>query len=97
MAPNAVVEQTAIQTKGLLGSDHSTVGSRMAMAMSTPPMVGVPDFFWCDLGPSSRMYWPIWNSRSFWMTYGPMNSAMSSAVSEANAVRNVRYRKMRKG
>ena len=27
--------------------------------MSTPPMVGVPAFFWCPLGPSSRMYWPI--------------------------------------
>jgi len=32
----------------------------MAIAMSTPPMVGVPDFFRCDCGPSSRMNWPIW-------------------------------------
>jgi hypothetical protein len=29
--------------------------------------------------------------------HGPMNMAMSSAVSEAKAVRKVRYRKMRKG
>ncbi len=65
MAPKASVEKTTIQTKGLEGTDQSTVGSKMAMAMSTPPMVGVPDFFWCDCGPSSRMYWPIWNSRSF--------------------------------
>ena len=42
------MEKIAIQTKGLLGSDQSTVGRRMAMAMRTPPMVGVPDFFWWD-------------------------------------------------
>ena len=53
-------------------------------------MVGVPVFFRCDCGPSSRTNWPIWNSLSFWITYGPMKSAISSAVSEANAVRNVR-------
>ena len=90
MAPKASVEKTVIQTKGLAGSDQSTVGSRMAMTISTPPMVGVPDFFRCDCGPSSRTYWPIWNSRSFSITQGPMNSAISSAVSEAKAVRNVR-------
>ncbi len=73
-----------------MGSDHSTVGNRMAMQISTPPMVGVPVFFRCDCGPSSRTNWPIWNSRSFWITQGPMNSAISSAVSEAKAVRNVR-------
>ncbi len=97
MAPNAAVEKTVIQTKGLAGSDHRTVGNRTAMAISTPPIVGVPDFFWCDWGPSSRMYWPIWNSRSFWMTYGPINRAINSAVPEAKAVRNVMKRKMRKG
>ena len=67
------------------------------MQISTPPMVGVPVFFRCDCGPSSRTNCPIWNSRSFSITYGPMNSAISIAVSEANAVRNVRYRKIRNG
>ena len=90
MAPKASVESTVIHTNGLAGSDQSTVGSTMAMMISTPPMVGVPDFFRCDCGPSSRTYWPIWNSRSFSITHGPMNSAISSAVSVANAVRNVR-------
>ncbi len=47
------------QTKGLERSLHSSVGRRMAMQMSTPPMVGVPAFFWWSLGPSSRMYWLI--------------------------------------
>ena len=67
------------------------------MAIRTPPMVGVPDFFLCDSGPSSRMYWLIWNWRSLSMTNGPMNRAISKAVSEAKAVRKVRYRKIRKG
>ena len=97
MAPKAAVENITTQIKGFDRSAHKKVGSRMAMQMSTPPMVGVPAFFWCALGPSSRMYWPIWNSRSFSMTNGPMMSVISSAVSEAKAVRNVRYRKMRKG
>ena len=90
MAPKAIVEKTVIQIKGFPGSAQSTVGSRIAMQMSTPPMVGVPVFFRCDCGPSVRTYWPIWNSRSFSITQGPMKSAISSAVSEANAVRNVR-------
>ena len=90
MAPNASVEKTVIHTNGLPGSAQSTVGSRIAMMMSTPPMVGVPDFFRCDCGPSSRTYWPIWNSLSFSITHGPMKSAISSAVSVANAVRIVR-------
>ena len=50
MAPKAAVARTAIHTNGLAGSDQRSVGNRMAMAMSTPPMVGVPDFFWCDCG-----------------------------------------------
>ncbi len=65
MAPYASVEKTTTQTSGFAGSDHSTVGSRMAMQMSTPPIVGVPVFFMCDWGPSSRTNWPIWNSRRF--------------------------------
>ncbi len=53
-------------------------------------MVGVPAFFWCERGPSARMYWPIWNSRNRRITEGPMMSAMKSAVRLAKAVRNVR-------
>ena len=49
MAPKASVEHITSQTKGLERSLHSSVGKRMAMQMSTPPMVGVPAFFWCAL------------------------------------------------
>ena len=59
MAPKARVENIAIQMKRLLRSAHSIVGTSMATTISTPPMVGVPAFFWWALGPSSRMYWPI--------------------------------------
>ncbi len=65
MAPKANVEATVTHTNGFEGSDQSTVGSRIAIQMSTPPMVGVPVFFRCDCGPSSRTNCPIWNSRSF--------------------------------
>ena len=90
MAPKASVEATATQTKGSEGMDHRIVGTRIAITMSTPPMVGVPVFVRCDCGPSSRTNCPIWNSRSFSITHGPINSAISSAVSEANAVRKVK-------
>ncbi len=59
MAPKAAVENITTHTKGLDRSAHSRVGNRMAMQISTPPIVGVPAFFWCAFGPSSRMYWPI--------------------------------------
>ncbi len=90
MAAKARVEQTTSQTKTLLRSAHSSVGTTMEMAISTPPMVGVPAFFWWALGPSSRMYWPIWNSRRRRITAGPTISPVAKAVRLANAVRNVR-------
>ncbi len=65
--------------------------------MRMPPMVGVPAFFMCDLGPSSRMYWPIWNSRSLAISQGPSARHRNSAVMAANAVRNVAYPNMRNG
>ena len=68
MAPNASVANTVIHTNGLAGSDQSIVGSRMAMQISTPPIVGVPVFFRVRLRPVVAHNWPIWNSRSFWIT-----------------------------
>ena len=49
MAAKASVENITSQTNGLERSAHSSVGTRMEMQMSTPPMVGVPPFFWCAL------------------------------------------------
>ena len=53
------MESVTIQISGSERSAHNSVGSSTEIAMSTPPMVGVPAFFWCACGPSSRMYWPI--------------------------------------
>ena len=50
---------------------------RSTAQISRPPMVGVPAFFWCDCGPSSRMCWPIWNSRSRAMNHGPNRTKIS--------------------
>ena len=55
-------------------------------------MVGVPALARCVAGPSCRITWPIWNSRSLRIITGPTNSPMTSAVRLAAAVRNVRYR-----
>ncbi len=44
-------QNMASHTKGLDRSAQRNVGNRIAMQMSTPPMVGVPAFFWCALGP----------------------------------------------
>ena len=90
MAPNASVDSIATQTKMLVRSAHSSVGSRLEMTMSTPPMVGVPPFFRWVCGPSSRTYWPKWNSRRRSMTNGPMSRPINNAVSEAKTVRKVR-------
>ena len=67
------------------------------MMMRMPPMVGVPAFFWWLLGPSSRMYCPIWNCLSLPISHGPRTMHRNSAVMDANAVRIVTYRKTRNG
>ena len=36
-----------------------------------PPIVGVPALARCDCGPSCRMIWPIWKSRTLRMNQGP--------------------------
>ena len=61
----------------------------MEMMIRTPPMVGVPAFFWCDFGPSSRMYCPIWNCRSLLISQGPSAMHRNNAVRLAKAVRKV--------
>ena len=45
MAAKAQVAKTAIQMNRLLRSAHNKVGTTMEMAISSPPMVGVPAFF----------------------------------------------------
>ena len=58
--------------------------------MMRPPMVGVPTFDRCDLGPSSRIGWPLpCFTRKVSMMPGPNRSTNTSAVKMAPPVRNV--------
>ena len=59
--------------------------------MMTPPIVGVPLFFTCDLGPVERISSPIWFLCSMWITQGPTMKLMNSAAIDAVAARNVMY------
>ena len=43
--------------------------------INSPPIVGVPAFARCVCGPSCRMTWPIWNSRSRRIRIGPTHEA----------------------
>ncbi len=90
MAPKASVENTAIQTKGLAGSDHSTVGSRMAMHDEHAAHGGRAGLLQVRLRPVLANVLADLELAQLLDHPGPMNSAISSAVSEAKAVRNVR-------
>ena len=46
----------------------------------------------CVAGPSWRITWPTWNSRSVRINHGPSNRLIARAVRLAAAVRNVMYR-----
>ena len=61
----------------------------IAATIKTPPIVGVPAFFWCAFGPSSRMYCFTCNSRSRAIIHGPNTSTRVSEVRLASAVRTV--------
>jgi hypothetical protein len=61
----------------------------MAIRISTPPMVGVPDLLRCVCGPSLRTAWPIFLAASQRMTRGPAMSDSIKAVSAASTVRSV--------
>ena len=73
------------------------IGTNVESTISTPPIVGVPFFFWCACGPSSRMYCPICISRSFLISHGPNTNARNIAVKLAYTVRTVMYRKTLSG
>ena len=57
--------------------------------MITPPIVGVPAFWWCPSGPSSRMCWPNSRSRRNSMNFGLRNRQMSSAAVPPNRIRPI--------
>jgi len=50
------VTRSAVQTSRLFKSPKSRVATVTASRMSAPPIDGVPVFFWCDSGVSSRTF-----------------------------------------
>ena len=70
-------------------SAHSTVGTSAAVRINSPPIVGVPAFGRCVVGPSCRITCPIWNSCSLRTIHGPNARLIASADKLAAAVRNV--------
>ncbi len=63
-----------------------------ARRMISPPMVGVPAFFRCVCGPSSRICWVMLICRSHAIMAGAARNVTISAVSAASDVRKVIYR-----
>ena len=92
-APKASVTSSANQTKRLVRSAHSRVDTLIAQRISTPPMVGVPVFFRCEAGPSSRTGWPNLKRYSRSIIQGPKANENSSAVRIPSTARIVRYPK----
>ena len=56
-----------------------STASVMAAIKITPPMVGVFCFPLCQVGPSSRIFWPNFSSRSFLMMTGAIRAASTNA------------------
>src|SRR5258708_4649555 len=77
------------QDEGICKIGQSNVGTAVERTISTPPIVGVPAFFLCSCGPSSRINWPICNSRSRRISDGPKASPRNMAVRLAYTVRTV--------
>jgi hypothetical protein len=61
----------------------------IAIRISAPPMVGVPDLTRCVSGPSWRTAWPIFLAASQRITRGPAMKEMINAVIAASTVRRV--------
>ena len=60
----------------------------MAMAMPkmnmSPPMVGVPCLFLCQLGPTSRMVWPNFSLCRKGMIHFPSSAVTAKAMTETS-------------
>ena len=65
MAPNPSVMISAAHTMRLVRSANSSVPTSIAQRIRPPPIEGVPTFFWCASGVSSRtLLAPCCNLRS---------------------------------
>ena len=65
------------------------VAKKMQIRMISPPMVGVPFFFRCVSGTSSRMLlWPSWAPRSRSISHGPITIPSNSALTPPATIRN---------
>ena len=72
-------------------SIHNKVEIVIEIRIIRPPIVGVPFLVSrCDAGPSLRIGWPLpCFERSQAMNFGPISSAMTSAVITAAPLRKV--------
>src|SRR5699024_5480902 len=52
----------------------------------TPPIVGVPDFFKCDLGPSSRILCPNFSRRKNGMNKGDNRTVIKNAMANVMTI-----------
>ena len=86
-----IVAKIIICMNGLFNFANSRVGRSTASKIITPPIVGVPFFFRCDLGPVGRISSPIWFLCSMWITQGPIMKLITNADIAANAERKVIY------
>ena len=80
MAPKPSAAKRSSHVWMLVGSCQRTRETPTERMMSTPPMVGVPAFAWCEVGVSSRAVHPVFNARSRAMTQGPKRKEISRAV-----------------
>ena len=80
---------STIQTNRFDRSAHSSVDAPIAIRISAPPMVGVPDLVRCVCGPSVRTAWPIFIAVRRRISAGPNIRPISSAVAVASAARSV--------
>ena len=75
----AMVPLSAVAVQNSLPSTLFASMILMATIKITPPMVGVFCFPLCQVGPSSRIFWPNFSSRSFLMMPGAMRTATTKA------------------
>ena len=87
--PKPRVTQSNTQINRLDKSAHNKVEIAIPIKINTPPIVGVPVFTKCVLGPSLRTACPTFKIVSLRITQGPKLSPINRAVRVAITALNV--------
>ena len=66
------------------GQPSAATATAAAMMNISPPMVGVPCLFLCQLGPTSRMVWPNFSLCRKGIIHFPKAAVMAKAITETN-------------